>query len=188
MLSQIDYKRGFSDTEGHTEFDIDKGVSYQLQLQGEGYFNVYDYFKAPDKTISADNLIRVVRKIRLDKIVEGKEIVLENIYYDFDKWALRDDALPALDVLVSILRDNPQIRIQLSSHTDCRGTDKYNLDLSQKRATSVVEYLITKGISSGRLIAVGRGEGSPLLQCYCEECTEEEHQANRRTAFTVISD
>ena len=186
VLSRSGYTRDISNLEGQTEVNVEKGESYQLQFQADGYFNVYNDFIAPDNSVPAGNVIRIIRKVRLDKIVEGEEIVLENIYYDFDKWDLREDALPELDKLVSILRDNPGIRIQLFSHTDCRGTEKYNIELSQKRASSAVNYLIAKGISSDRLAAIGKGEDSPIVQCYCEECTEEEHQANRRTTFLVI--
>ena len=122
----------------------------------------------------------------LDKIFKDKEITLDNIYYNFEKWDIRDDAKPTLDKLTTILNQNPQIKIQLSSHTDCRGNDNYNQDLSQKRAQSVVDYLISNGINSERLTAVGYGENRLEIECICGRCTEEEHQANRRTTFKVV--
>lgn len=125
-------------------------------------------------------------EIVLDRIFKNKEIVLENIYYDYDKWDIRTDAKPTLDRLAADISLNLGIKIQLASHTDCRGNDSYNLDLSQKRAQSAVDYLISKGISPDRLSAKGFGESIPAVDCFCTRCTEEEHQANRRTTFTIL--
>ncbi len=131
------------------------------------------------KTISVELL--------LDKMYENKEINLKNIYYDYDQWFIKEEAKPTLNQLAVILNDNPRIKIQLSSHTDCRGTDEYNVILSQKRAQSVVDYLITKGIDKQRLIAVGYGESFLVDKCICENCTEDQHQTNRRTTFKIVN-
>jgi peptidoglycan-associated lipoprotein len=126
-------------------------------------------------------------EIVLDKIFRDREIVLENIYYDYDKWDIRPDAEPTLNRLADVLRQNPDIRIQLGSHTDCRGNDNYNQELSQKRAQSAVNYLIGKGhIDPNRLSAIGYGETQPAVGCVCTRCTEAEHQANRRTTFRIV--
>ncbi|MEO6132959.1 MAG: OmpA family protein [Saprospiraceae bacterium] len=124
--------------------------------------------------------------IVLEPVFKNKEIVLENIFYDYDQWAIREDAKPSLNNLSNIMKSNPAIRIQLSSHTDCRGTDEYNLDLSQKRAQAAVDYLKSTGIPAVRMEAHGYGESSPALICNCEKCTEEQHQKNRRTTFKII--
>ena len=115
-----------------------------------------------------------------------QEIVLEDIYYDFDKADLREESFAPLDNLLKILQDNPEIKIQLASHTDCRGDEAYNEELSQRRAQSVVDYLISNGISSNLLVAKGFGETAPAVDCSCGDCSEEEHQANRRTTFKVL--
>ena len=125
-------------------------------------------------------------EIVLDKIFLDKEITLENIYYDFDKWDIRADAQPTLNDLTRNLELNPEIRIQMGSHTDCRGNPRYNEDLSQKRAQSAVDYLISKGIDPARLVARGYGESEPEVDCICARCTEDEHQSNRRTTFKII--
>ncbi|MFZ1678494.1 MAG: OmpA family protein [Saprospiraceae bacterium] len=122
----------------------------------------------------------------LNPVFKNMEIVLENIFYDYDQWVIRDDAKPSLNNLSNIMKTNPAIRIQLSSHTDCRGTDEYNLDLSQKRAQAAVDYLKTTGIPATRLQAQGYGESNPAVICECEKCTEEQHQKNRRTTFKII--
>jgi len=126
------------------------------------------------------------KTIILEPIVVGEEIVLENIYYDFEKWDIRTDAEPSLIVLANKLKDNPEIRVPLSSHTDCRGDIDYNQDLSQKRAQSAVDYIISKGIASSRIVAKGYGESNLSANCNCDDCTEDEHQKNRRTTFKVL--
>lgn len=111
---------------------------------------------------------------------------LNNIYYDFNKATLRPEAKVELDNLVKILQDNPEVSIQIGSYCDARGNDLYNLALSQRRAQSVVSYLIDKGITQDRLKARGFGETKPVNGCINGvDCTEEEHQENRRTEFEV---
>jgi len=122
----------------------------------------------------------------LNKIYEDKEIILKNIYYDFDKWDIRNEAKPALNELAELMRNNPQIKIQLSSHTDCRGEKEYNQILSQKRAQSAVDYLISLGVKAERLQAKGYGEEVLINLCECSTCSEEQHQENRRTTFKIL--
>jgi len=126
--------------------------------------------------------------ITLEPLEENRVYELTNIYYDLDKADIRPDAALVLDSLVTILEDNPGVSIELSSHTDSRAPDDYNMDLSQRRAQSAVDYLISRGISGERLVA--RGYGETLLKNRCSNdvnCTEEEHQQNRRTEFKVIN-
>jgi len=127
-------------------------------------------------------------ELLFEKIVINKAIVLNNIYYDYDKWDIRPDAATELDKLVKIMVENPEINIELGSHTDSRGKDKYNQDLSQKRAESAVNYIISKGVDASRIKAKGYGESVPVNKCVNGvECTEEEFQMNRRTEFKVTS-
>lgn len=156
-------------------------ASKENYLTNAGKFSTRGIGKDPKNPVQRFEL-----EIVLDKIFRNKEIVLENIYYDFDKWDIRKDAEPTLNILAENLGLNPEIKIQLASHTDCRGAPKYNEDLSQKRAQSAVDYLITKGIDSDRLVAKGYGENAPALECICTRCTEDEHQKNRRTTFKII--
>jgi outer membrane protein OmpA-like peptidoglycan-associated protein len=129
----------------------------------------------------------IVNDFRLFKLEKGTVVRLDNIYYDYGKFNIRPDAALELNKLVQILRDNPTMKIELSSHTDARGSDSYNLKLSDNRAKSAVEYLISQGIASERLIAKGYGETKLLNQCGNNvKCTEEEHQFNRRTEFTIL--
>lgn len=118
----------------------------------------------------------------------NKPYILENIYYDFDKWDIREDAKAALDSLVRILQTCP-VTIELGSHTDCRGTEEYNRVLSQKRAESAVAYIRSQGIEPGRISAHGYGESQLVNRCDCNEappCMEAAHQENRRTEFRIV--
>jgi outer membrane protein OmpA-like peptidoglycan-associated protein len=149
-----------------------------------------DYLASQTEVISryastnSDTTINI--EIPLEKIIYNKEITLNNIYYNFEKWDIREDAKPALDSLYNTLLYNDQLNIQLSSHTDCRGDYAFNNTLSQKRAQSAVNYLIKKGIAKTKITAVGFGETRPAIPCNCDDCTEEQHQTNRRTTFTIL--
>ena len=111
-----------------------------------------------------------------------------SIYYDYDKWDIRPDAAVELDKLAKVFIANPELTFELSSHTDSRGGDTYNLVLSDARANSAVDYLVRQGVSPDRLVARGYGETMPVNGCVNGvKCTEEEHQANRHTEFKVIS-
>ena len=113
---------------------------------------------------------------------------MENIFYDFDKWNIRTDAEPSLNNLVRIMKEN-SVTIELGSHTDCRCSEEYNRILSQKRAELAVRYIVRNGIDPGRIIAKGYGKSLLINRCNCTadiECSETEHQANRRTEFRII--
>ena len=123
----------------------------------------------------------------VDPVLLNKEIVIENIYYDFDKWNIRPDAAVELDKLVGVLKENPTIWIILGSHTDSRGNDAYNQRLSQNRAESAVEYIINRGRDKNRITAKGYGETRLLNRCSNGvKCSIAEHQLNRRTEFTIV--
>jgi outer membrane protein OmpA-like peptidoglycan-associated protein/tetratricopeptide (TPR) repeat protein len=129
--------------------------------------------------------------LELEKVKKGVAIKIENIYYDLDKWFIRPDAAKELDKLVKVMQDNPTMEIELSSHTDCRATIKYNAALSAKRAEAAVQYIASRGISLSRMIAAGYGESRLVNKCACEgtfvvPCTEEQHQENRRTEFKIL--
>lgn len=150
---------------------------------------VYPQYFTATKPVSTHNrqLMETIPLIlELEEIVVDKAIVMENIYYDVNKWFIRPDAATELDKLVIILEENPQISIELSSHTDSRSSDQYNLVLSQRRADAAVEYIVSKGISNDRITAKGYGETKLINECGNDvKCTEEKHQANRRTEFKV---
>ena len=175
-----------TDEKGRFYYDLIDNSSYSISVSKEGYFNKLvelDVENINDRA-SMDTTINI--EIKLDKIFKGEEIVLDNIYYDLNKATLRQDALPSLEELADMLKQNPKMDIQLSAHTDCRGTAFYNLNLSQRRANSVTRFLIDSGIDPNRLTAKGFGKSTPAIACECDDCTEEQHQTNRRTTFKII--
>lgn len=162
------------------------GCNEEYEISGS-----VDGFFASSQTVKTACVTKhdtVFVELLFKRIVINKPIVLRNIYYDFDKWNIRPDAAIELDKLVTLLVDNPDIKIELGSHTDCRGSDEYNRVLSQKRAESAVNYIVSKGIDKNRITAKGYGESVLVNQCSNNvECTDEEHQMNRRTEFKVTS-
>jgi outer membrane protein OmpA-like peptidoglycan-associated protein len=171
---------------GAYEFPIAPNKNYFIMASADGFLNKSATFSSMGLKGSEDEVYLL--EIVLPRKVMDTEIVLKNIYYDFDKSNIRSDAARVLDTLTQLLSDNPNISIQLNSHTDCRGEDEYNLNLSQARAQSAVDYLVQQGIPRERLQAKGYGEKQPAVDCLCELCTEEEYQKNRRTSFTILSD
>lgn len=121
-------------------------------------------------------------KVEEKKVVEPQRIVLNNIFFDFDKATLRPESNPELEKVYSFLSQYPELKVELSGHTDSRGSDKYNEKLSRKRAQAVVDYMINKGIAKERLVAKGYGESKPLES----NDTDEGRQINRRTELKVI--
>jgi outer membrane protein OmpA-like peptidoglycan-associated protein/tetratricopeptide (TPR) repeat protein len=175
-----------TDNEGMYRLEMPENTDYTFLASFPGYLSNNARFSSKGIARDPNNPVQYFEvEIVLDQIYRQKEIVLENIYYDYDKWDIRKDAEPSLDRLAGMLRQNADIKIQLGSHTDCRGNDAYNIALSQKRAQSAVNYLISKGIDPSRLTAVGYGETSPAASCACARCTEAEHQLNRRTTFKI---
>ncbi len=176
-----------TDADGHFQLDLIENLDYFFYASKTDYLNNSAKFSTKGIGKDPKNPVQTFEvEIVLDKIYKNQEIVLDNIYYDYNQWDIRSDARPTLDRLASTLAQNPTLNIQLSSHTDCRGNEVYNESLSQKRAQSAVDYLILKGIEATRLTAKGYGESSPAVSCDCTQCTEREHQANRRTTFKVV--
>ena len=117
-------------------------------------------------------------------IVTNKKIVLHNIYYDFNKWDILPESATQLDRLALLLKENPEMKVELSAHTDSRGTEKYNLKLSQLRAKSAVDYITSKGIDSKRITGVGYGKTQLINKCD-KKCTPVQHRENRRTELYI---
>jgi len=199
------------------------GTNLKLSVKGDGSFTKeikpgVDYVMLG----TCKGYLNHQEQLRVEKVKESEEYVLqfplanisapvliENIFYDFDKASLRPESATALDELVKLLNDNPHVTIELSAHTDYKGSDTYNERLSQRRAESVVRYLIEHGITSDRLTPKGYGEGNPkkikkkvaerypflkegdvLTEDYIATLTEEQqeqcNQLNRRTEFRVL--
>ncbi|RBQ01844.1 OmpA family protein [Pedobacter miscanthi] len=172
-----------TDDNGAYRFNLNKESEYNVSAEKTNYRSDVENLATIGLTTS--NVL--TQNLYLESIVIDKAIKIENIYYDFDKWNIRADAAVELDKLVKIMKDNPTIWIELGSHTDSRGKDSYNLNLSQKRAESAVQYIISRGIDKNRITAKGYGETQLLNKCANGvNCTEEEHQLNRRTEFKIV--
>jgi peptidoglycan-associated lipoprotein len=169
---------------------VEEGRSYVLLVERKGFISKREPFSMDGRSIPPIFLTKELTdttyqvSIRLDRLELNKTFVLDNIYYDLNKYNIRSDAAIELDKLVQILKDNPTMKIELSSHTDARATDAYNMTLSQNRAESAVNYLNLKGIDADRMTARGYGERQLIIP---NAKTEEEHQRNRRTEFTILS-
>ena len=172
----------FTGPEGHYQFALQAEGDYRIVVDREGFFKQSAKITTKGKTNTVVHTDFNLFPLQVDQVVR-----LDNIYYDLAKWNIRADAGVELDKLVQTLNDNPSVKIELSSHTDCRGKAAYNLTLSEKRAKSAVDYLIKQGIDKDRLTAKGYGATKPVETCECSKCTEEQHQANRRTEFKVLS-
>ncbi len=174
-----------TNAEGMYEATADRVGSYVAKAVKQGY--IPDCLSLTTNANDSITLMKAPGDLVLDKLVVNRVYKLSDIYYDYDKWFIRNDAKPELDNLAQLMKEN-QISIELGSHTDARGSYKYNMVLSQKRAQSVVDYLVQQGIAPSRLTAVGYGETRLANRCADGvTCSEAEHQANRRTMFTVTS-
>jgi outer membrane protein OmpA-like peptidoglycan-associated protein len=179
----------FTGADGKFNFRVYPEEHYDLLSEKSDYFTVRKDFTTIGKTVDKTTLTEFITnvnfetKIMMDPIVLEKAVVLENIYYDLDKADIRPDAALVLDSLVQIMNDNPEIYIELGSHTDNRADDDYNLNLSRRRAQSAVRYIINEGVNAERIVAKGYGESQLLIK---NAQTEEQHQRNRRTEFKVL--
>lgn len=171
--------------EGKFYFKADKNTTYNIYGKKGNYFSQTETITS--KKVDRTNTLFLDLQVCMEETTCGKPINLKNIHYDLDKYFIRDDAKAELNKLVQFMKDNPKISVELSSHTDSRASDDYNKTLSQNRANAAVDYLVSKGISNSRLKAVGYGETRLLNQCTNGiDCSEEQHQTNRRTEMKVI--
>jgi peptidoglycan-associated lipoprotein len=189
-----------TDNTGSYTFKLDPLLSYEILASLEGYLNK----KMTETTVGIDQNKVFIVDVIMDPV--KKEIILPKIEYDFAKWNLRDKSISDLDMLAESLVDNPNVVIELKSHTDFVGNNKSNLRLSQKRADACIIYLISVGIDAGQLVAVGAGENEPfvienkngrfkegdvLTESYINKIKfkknkKKAHQYNRRTSFKVL--
>ncbi len=191
-------------TDGTFQFPLQRGVKYVMLAGAKGYLNAKQEFQADDAEEDAEyNVDFILASI-------NKPVVIDNIFYDFDKATLRPESKTALDEMAQIMRDNPNITIEMAAHTDRKGSEEYNIKLSQRRAQSVIDYLIESGIRADRLQAQGYGKSRPktitkklareypqfeegtiltpeFIETLDEANQEIADQINRRTEFQVLS-
>jgi outer membrane protein OmpA-like peptidoglycan-associated protein len=174
-----------SDTEAKFVYQLDQQSDYNIVANQAGKFSQTE--SVTTKGLDRSKTLYVTLKLGVNNLDAGAVFVLKNIHYDFDQSFIREEAGRILDNLVNVMSQNPTLRIELSSHTDSRGKDAYNLRLSQQRAEAAVNYLVNKGIEPSRMVAKGYGEARLLNHCgNGVQCSEDEHQANRRTEIKVL--
>lgn len=141
------------------------------------------------KTVNDIDQPALVVNLNLPDQFVSNKVNINTIYFDFDKYNIRPDAAKELDKVVQVMNEYPELLIEAGSHTDSRGKDKYNMKLSERRAKATVDYIVSKGIDASRITYKGYGETQLVNQCSNKvKCTEQEHQMNRRTEFTIANE
>lgn len=159
-----------------------ENTSITVSTEIEGYKNTSKNITTINKPYGIIRDTLWVEKVEVQQV-----FVLENIFYDFDKWNILPESEIELNKLIKILNDNPTWKVELGSHTDARGSDAYNIRLSQKRSDSAVGYIVKNGIAKDRIIAKGYGETRLVNHCKNGvECPDDVHRKNRRTEFKIL--
>ncbi len=180
--------------DGKFLFRVYENEDYTMVGETDGYLIKRQPYTTRGRGVDPSTLKDLITNITLDttlvldKIELNKIFVLENIYYNFNRADIREDAAKELDKLVQLLIDNPEIKIELGSHTDSVDTDAFNLDLSQRRAESAVRYIVQNGIAPDRLVAKGYGESKPIARNTNPDGSDNPvgRQKNRRTEFKIL--
>lgn len=171
-----------TDSLGYTEMLFDRADTLKVEVNALGYKKeqrLVSLKKPYTKRIIVNDTVSL-------KVAHDERIELKNIYYDFDRSTIIAESKVELNLLVKFMQENPKLKVELSSHTDSRGSDAYNLGLSQRRAQAAVNYVISKGVEKERINAVGYGETRLVNQCANGvRCPENEHRQNRRTEIFI---
>ena len=155
-------------------------TGYSAQVSKQGYESgVFEVAKAENEQVVVEALLTPIMPI-----ITEKEVILEPIYFEFNKSNITAEGAAELDKLVAVMSEYPNMVIFAKSHTDSRGSDKYNMNLSDRRAKATVQYLISKGIAKERISGQGFGESEPKVAC--KPCNEEQYAQNRRSEFLIV--
>ncbi|HWY10159.1 MAG TPA: OmpA family protein, partial [Bacteroidia bacterium] len=168
---------------GRFLFILTPGKNYNITYQADNHLFYSENMQIPKES----NYYEINRAVTLDPITVGSKIVLNNIFFDFDKSTLRPLSNVELKNLVTLMRSNPNLKVEISGHTDSKGNDAYNLKLSDDRARAVVNRLIENGVSSSRMKAKGYGETKPVAPNTKPDGSDdaEGRQLNRRVELTI---
>jgi OOP family OmpA-OmpF porin len=176
----IEAKTGISNpADGAFKIVLPYDKNYSIRASADKFFAI-------SENLNLDSMVKagykeIHKDLYLVPIEIGQVVRLNNVFFDFDKWDLRPESNVELDRVIKLLNENPAIEIELSAHTDSRGSDEYNFKLSDNRAKSCVEYIISKGIPARRIVSKGYGESLPVS----ENETDEGRQLNRRVEFKI---
>lgn len=170
-----------SNEKGEVLYEVDCQKPYMLEVRKDGFVTKsFPVAKIEKGIVSIDAAINPI-----EVIVTEKEVILKPIYFEFNKSDITNKGAAELDKLVYVMSQNDKLVIYVKSHTDSKGTDKYNLDLSNKRANSTIQYVISKGISADKISGKGFGESEPKVACGAI-CTDDERALNRRSEFMIV--
>jgi outer membrane protein OmpA-like peptidoglycan-associated protein/tetratricopeptide (TPR) repeat protein len=171
---------------GEYSFKIKCNTKYKVLGEKPDFKSEFKEFVSGVENDDDTNIV----DLNLIPLIIDNQIVINPIFFDFDKWDIRTDAQYELENIVDVMRAHPEMVIKIESHTDSRGTDKYNMKLSDRRAKSTQEYILSRGIAPERIeSAIGFGESQLLNKCSSGvKCTDEEHQLNRRSYFYILKD
>lgn len=183
-------KEVFSDDKGFYTFDVECGKAYFIRAEKELYETKEQKVTIPTSNGKTDFPIQLEKKVKPVTVGDdlAKAFGIKIIYFDLDKWNIRPDAALELEKILDVMKQYPTMKIDVRSHTDSRQTHKYNEKLSDRRAKSTMAWLVANGVDTSRLI--GKGYGETLLVNKCADgvkCSEEEHQANRRSEFIITA-
>ena len=179
-----------ADKEGKFSFDVDCGTTYYLKAESQEY--IPNEKKVEIENFSGKTEVEIALEKPIKKLTIGTDLAktfeIKNIYFDLDKWNIREESATDLAKIVDVMKEYPNIKIDVRSHTDSRQTHQYNEKLSDNRAKSTVAWIINEGISKERISGKGYGETQLLNKCADGiECSEEEHQQNRRSEFIITA-
>jgi outer membrane protein OmpA-like peptidoglycan-associated protein len=169
-------------TDGSFKIVLPYDKNYSIRATADHYFAI-------SENLNLDSLVKagfkeIHKDLYLAPIEIGQVVRLNNVFFDFDKWDLRPESFIELNRVVDLMNENPSIEIEMSAHTDSKGSDDYNYKLSDDRARSVREYILSKGIAPSRIISQGYGETKPVVP----NDTDENRQLNRRVEFKILKD
>ncbi|MBP6585189.1 MAG: OmpA family protein [Flavobacterium sp.] len=170
-----------SNDKGEVTYDVECQRAYVVEVYKDGFVTKsFPVAKIKGGKVAIDASIEPI-----DVIITDTEIILNPIYFEYDKSNITKQGAAELDKLVYVMSQNNKLVIYAKSHTDSRGSDKYNLDLSERRAKSTVQYVISKGIDASRISGNGFGESQPKVDCK-NKCTDAEYALNRRSEFLIV--
>jgi outer membrane protein OmpA-like peptidoglycan-associated protein len=185
-VSILDEKRNVIETRtsgsnGQVSYDVDCGKAYTLQVESQGYES-----RTLPVSKTTGGRVDVAAELQpIETIVNPESVTLNEIYFEFNRSNITREGAFELDKLVQVMNKYPEMVIMVKAHTDNRGSDAYNMSLSDRRARSTVQYIISKGIAKARISGQGYGESQPAVDCGAN-CNEEQHASNRRSEFLIV--
>jgi len=170
-----------SNSQGSAKFRLACNQDFNVQVSRDGYVS---QIVPVEKANNIEKTLNIALQ-PIEEIVKEDEVVLNDIFFEYNESNITEPAAFELDKLVQVMQKNPKMVILVKAHTDNRGTDKYNLTLSDRRAKACVQYVMSKGIAENRISGKGMGESEPIVDCK-DKCTEEDHAKNRRSEFLIV--